>query len=279
MKIGLQPNLFLQSSIEDAVKQTIELKPDCIEIVYEKPQFPPSIKENLICEKLKSILSTYNVESSVHSSFRGLNIGSESPEERKNTLKQTEKCIKFAYNIDAKKVTVHSGYSLIPSSDKNSRLAARERFEEDLKDCVKMANDYSLKLAVENMDNPQFYVCSLSEAAELAEKIDGLSITFDVAHLHIYKSQKGISAPEKQIAEETISLLSDHLTHLHLSDNIGAEDRHLIPGDGLINFKPIVDAVKKINYNGQVIVELWKPSNPVKAGIKALSVVQKMFNI
>lgn len=278
MKIGLQPNIFLSSPIEEAVRQTLELRPDCMEIVYETPQFPPNSRECFRAyEELKEILSTSNVELSVHSSFFELNLGSMYAELRKLVLDQIEKCIKFSSNINAKMVTVHSGYFPLSDDYNVLRSAARERFEYDLKTCVRIAEEHSIKLSLENMDSPKFFVHCLEEAAKLAEKIDGLGITLDIAHLHIYKSRCGIQSPEKQIAEEIVSLLENRLTHLHLSDNIGREDSHLSPRDGQINFEPIVEAIKKINYNGQIIVELWKPSNPVEAGIKALKVAREFF--
>lgn len=278
LKIGLQPNLFLYSPIEEAIKQTLELKPDCIEIVYEIPQFPPNTRGKLeICGKLKELLSTYNVETSVHSCFFEMNLGSEYSEVRKLTLDQVEKCIKFSHNISGENVTVHSGYFPLVEDYKDFRITARERFEEDIRTCVRIASEYGIKLSVENMDSLKFFIHNLEEAAKLSEKIDGLGVTFDIAHLNILKSKLGIHHPEKQIAEEIVSFMKDCLTHVHLSDNFRTEDSHLPPGNGKIDFEPIVRAIKKINFEGQVIIELWKPPHPAEAGIKALKVVREFF--
>ena len=94
LKIGLQPNLFLQSPIDEAVKQTLALNPDCIEIVYEIPQFNPSSQlDNKLCEKMKETLSTSKAEPSVHSSFFELNLGSQYQETRKLAVNQVLKGI------------------------------------------------------------------------------------------------------------------------------------------------------------------------------------------
>jgi len=44
--------------------------------------------------------------------------------------------------------------------------------------------------------------------------------------------------------------------HIHIDDNPGDSDAHLIPGEGSINYKPLVQALKEINYAGFVSAEL-----------------------
>ncbi len=279
LKIGLQPNLFLKSPIDEAVKQILALNPDCIEIVYETPQFTPNSQvDNKLCEKLKETLSTSKAEPSVHSSFFELNLGSQYQETRKLAINQIMKCIDFSSRINAKMITIHSGYFPLTDNKNRLRLTARERFENDLKTCLNIADDQGICLSIENMDAPYFFIHSIEEATRLAQKIKGLGITLDIAHLHKYKSKQGIRSPEKQIAEEIVTFLENRLTHLHLSDNVGVDDSHLPPGDGQITFKPVIEAIKKIKYAGQVILELWKQPNPAQAGIKALKIARKFFH-
>lgn len=46
------------------------------------------------------------------------------------------------------------------------------------------------------------------------------------------------------------------LLHIHLDDNKGDFDTHIVPGAGNIEFKPILKALKKIEYRGFITIEL-----------------------
>jgi len=44
--------------------------------------------------------------------------------------------------------------------------------------------------------------------------------------------------------------------HIHLDDNIGDFDSHMIPGKGNVDFKSLFSSLKAINYDGYISVEL-----------------------
>jgi len=55
---------------------------------------------------------------------------------------------------------------------------------------------------------------------------------------------------------EVVESLKDVPLHIHIDDNNGQCDAHLIPGDGSIDFAPFVEALNGINYEGFVSAEL-----------------------
>jgi len=87
----------------------------------------------------------------------------------------------------------------------------------------------------------------------------------------------GSEAPEEEIAGVVRERLRDHLTHIHLHDNKGVKDIHLGPGEGEINFIPIVEAIEAVGYRGQVIVEAWAPERSEEAGARALAAARRLF--
>lgn len=55
---------------------------------------------------------------------------------------------------------------------------------------------------------------------------------------------------------EVVTQLKDVPLHIHIDDNHGDGDAHLIPGEGSIDFAPFAEALKKIGYQGLVSAEL-----------------------
>lgn len=49
---------------------------------------------------------------------------------------------------------------------------------------------------------------------------------------------------------------ADRLIHLHVSDNGGAGDEHLIPGTGSIDWRSLAAALRRIPFRGAIVLEL-----------------------
>ncbi len=67
--------------------------------------------------------------------------------------------------------------------------------------------------------------------------------------------------------------------HIHIDDNTGDSDAHMIPGEGSINYKSFVQALKGINYQGFVSAELGfqYTLEPDAAVQKTHTVLNEMF--
>ena len=61
-------------------------------------------------------------------------------------------------------------------------------------------------------------------------------------------------------AFDLIAAYADRIKHIHLHDNLGGDlpkhDLHLPPGKGIVDFKKIFDALKRICYTGTATLEL-----------------------
>lgn len=277
MKIGLPTTLFQKDSLEKALKNVLKLKPNCIEIVFDLPHFPPEKEYGISIRRIKNIISQGNVEYSVHSSFYEFNLGSIYPARRKAALTQTKKCLKFASLIEAKVVTIHPGYCPFPHIKKLFEDVKR-RFVEDLKECLKFALDEGVLLALENIQSKYFFFYRLEDGLYFIQKVDGLGLTFDIGHAYISACELGFKKPENYIAKIVKEKLKNHIFHVHLHDNFGVKDNHLPPGNGKINFKPIIKALRDIGYDKQIIVEVWNPQKPVDFGLKGLTVTKRLFS-
>jgi sugar phosphate isomerase/epimerase len=54
-----------------------------------------------------------------------------------------------------------------------------------------------------------------------------------------------------------IQLLAPHLFYVHIEDIPGRKHYHQIPGQGTLNLRGIVDALRRVGYDGFLNVELY----------------------
>ena len=92
-------------------------------------------------------------------------------------------------------------------------------------------------VCVENMVGDRL-LNNMSEAKELLSRVPKLCMTIDVNHSLLQKP------------EDYIACIGDRVKNLHISDNDGTDERHWLPGEGIINFNAILSNLEKIGYNG-----------------------------
>ena len=109
---------------------------------------------------------------------------------------------------------------------------------------VKKAEALGVGVAIENLPWP-----NANRVKPLKEIVDGLNSSFagvcwDTGHAHINGTKP-----------EEIEILGDRLVTLHLHDNHGNGDEHLIPMDGTYDWKSLMHILKKMNYKGEFVLE------------------------
>jgi len=73
-----------------------------------------------------------------------------------------------------------------------------------------------------------------------------LGILLDTGHANVNGEDLG----------EAVRRLKGVPLHIHIDDNHGDSDAHLIPGEGSIDFQPFAQALKEIDYQGFISAEL-----------------------
>jgi sugar phosphate isomerase/epimerase len=81
-----------------------------------------------------------------------------------------------------------------------------------------------------------------------------LHVIIDTGHLNVTATKIGRDPTEYLI--EHVKRLSDKLAHVHIDDNLGNIDAHLVPGEGAIDFKPFLSALDEVGYAGYLSLEL-----------------------
>ena len=121
---------------------------------------------------------------------------------------------------------------------------------------VKIAERYNTGVCLENVPDsmgksrgcPKWVS---SEAIELCELVDSFNsprvgICWDTGHAHMQGLEQ----------RKELRILGDRLKVLHIQDNNGQADQHLLPFMGTVNWKDVMDGLYDINYAGDFTYEV-----------------------
>lgn len=110
---------------------------------------------------------------------------------------------------------------------------------ERLKQIVAYAEELKIKIALENVEHPGYLEKVLKNITS-----PYLGICFDTGHFHCYFKDKF-----------NFDFCKDRIFAVHLHDNKGDVDRHMIPFDGTIKWDYILKKLHECNYDGPIILE------------------------
>lgn len=138
-----------------------------------------------------------------------------------------------------------------------------------LQKIIDYAEKLNIKVALENVEDVGYLEYVLSNI-----KNKNLGICFDSGHYHCYFHD-----------QFNFNLFKNRIFAVHLHDNNGLSDEHLLPFEGTNNWPLIVKYLKENNYEGPIILEVIYHKQYLKMDIdsfyqKAYLVgkrLQKMF--
>lgn len=120
-----------------------------------------------------------------------------------------------------------------------------------LKEICKHALDNGIHLAFENSGRTG--MAMMTRALDMIGSdpdTTGLGICIDTGHANRSIPVDGFPA------EAYINRFSDVIIELHINDNLGAEDLHLAPGQGTINWPAVFDAMQRLSTPTILCLEL-----------------------
>jgi sugar phosphate isomerase/epimerase len=216
-----------------------------------------------------------NLRYTIHAQYLSGSINDLNEKIRKESINQILKAIDNAFELGADIVTLHP--ALEPYGLK---LEKRKELElETYKKIASYASKNKVKIGLENEAQTCFWFPDRACKFELLNKticeIDNknFGMTLDIGHANV--------SGEDYIA--AIKNYSAKIFHIHAHDNFGKPennlehfdrpDPHLSPGEGVINWKKVVDSLKEINYIGYFEIEC-EPDKMEKA-IKYIKSVNK----
>lgn len=167
----------------------------------------------------------------------------------KNTIKIMGDLIKRAGNYGIDKYIVHS--SGIIKRDELSKQELHDKMEcskESLAALAQIAQEAGGNVCVENLP-PICLPTTVDEVKELLSADSRLRVCVDTNHM----------LPGNPV--DFIKGLADKLVTLHISDYDLVNERHWMPGQGVVNWQDVYNALKEVNYSGLWLYEIGFNSN------------------
>lgn len=193
--------------------ERLALVTDHVEIMDDGPHYIES----------PEILASYSFRYSFHAPARSINIASIHEPIRRASVEVISTCFSLAGEVGAP-VVVHPGYFAWEQEKEN----ALRQFHVSLAELHILAETYGTEFLIENMGNWNYFF--LKNPGELPA-LGTFSLALDVGHAFL-----------NGCLNEFLSL---PFRHIHLHDNNGRDDTHDPVGSGSIDFRRVMDAVRR----------------------------------
>ncbi len=230
MKLGVSTWSLLNSEVNSAVRAIGDAGFDFVEVWGEVPHAYPDWTDRRV---LRETLSSYGMTVTLHAPFTDLNPATPFQPVKGAVAKTLAEFVKFGEYLGASMITVHPGSVhnevLVPQSSQNSITILRGLVKE---------SGGRLTINLENQTRSRskyhFPLASTLESLEvLLAEVEGARFTLDTGHAHV-NGHDPLALAERAWPK---------LAEVHLSDNSGATDDHLVPGEGNASLQPLLDKV------------------------------------
>ena len=176
-------------------------------------------------------------------------MGSNDPVLEEKSLELMKKCIELAQDLGVRTIQL-AGYDVY-YEEKSPQT--RERFIKNLRQACVWAEEAQVILAIEIMDDP--FINSIEKYLAVEKEIDS-------PYLFVYPDIGNVSAWHNDVYSEFY--IGHHaLAALHLKDTYPVTEtskgqfRDVPFGTGWVNWEAAFDILKKTNYNGPFLIEMW----------------------
>jgi sugar phosphate isomerase/epimerase len=185
---------------------------------------------------------------------------------RQIRIDHTCRALTLAKELGAPCITTEPGG---PVEAGGSWSAALKLFVEGLKPVLDHAEKEGVLLLVE--PEPGLLIETCDQFLELMQHLDSpaVGMNFDIGHAYCVGDEPATSIPR----------VAKHIRHFHLEDIAATRvHHHLIPGEGAIDFASTLRAIRAMNYQGWITIELYPyDDKPDAAATLALQRITKIL--
>ena len=173
------------------------------------------------------------------------------PEGMKERLNSMKKCVFATARLGAKYMVIHP---IMPHGieERNDKEKSADTIDKNISFMTELsgyAKTLGVVICLENMPFKNFTLASPSEIADIVYRInsDSFKMCLDTGHAVIFEGWQPSVAIEKY---------PDIIKTLHVHDNRGANDEHLLPlSNGIIDWKSFSESLKKTDFDGVLSLE------------------------
>ena len=199
---------------------------------------------------VKAIFETgVRIPTITFSGHRRFPMGSSDPEKEARAMDMMKKCIVFAQDIGVRNIQL-AGYDVYYEE---KTPETRARFIRNLRQACTWAEETQVILSIEIMDDP--FINSIEKYLAVEKEIDS-------PYLFVYPDTGNVSAWHNDLWSEFYnghrSIAALHLKDTYaVTENSKGQFRDVPFGKGCVDWETMFDILKKNNYNGPFLIEMW----------------------
>jgi protein FrlC len=257
MKLAFSTNAYTRHSLSDALIGIRRAGFEGVEILADTPHAYPDMMHEAMITKIRRELDSLGLSvSNVNANcsfgywhhappepYFEPSLISPNPKHRSDRAGLIRKTIHFAKEIGAANISITSGRLLggMPP-DRAVRV-----FSESIKPLLDEADRNGVNIGIEC--EPGLY---LEYAEELHDWIGRLNHPRLGANLDV-----GHSQVLAESIPDAVTLLAGRIWNLHVEDIPGRKHYHMVPGEGTLDWQGLIKALRSIEYERYLTVELY----------------------
>ena len=240
-----------------------------LEITCEYPRGPLIYAHETIL-KMKRLAKEYNLPLQVHAPYVNVRLADLNPRIREASIQSIKDGIDLARQLDARIVTINLG-----NTTKRRLKQVHKDVRKGLLDSISTLSDYAeqhdVTIGIENVptDTSAWTEALGKRTEEIIEILKethskNIGVTFDVGHANTIDDPANFAVK-----------LAPYMVNVHVHDNDGSNDQHLVIGQGNIDFLKILNILKQNGYAGSLVLEYFDPSSLVEAKAELLKLLKR----
>jgi len=300
MKLGFSINAFAGDRFRPFPQKALDIITEAgfrnLELVFDKPYFWLKDFELQRMAEIKTFLKRHNltvvdVSSCTAGGYErpdddvappgqrfGPSFADKDESRRKLRIEHVKKVIDFAVVLDCPNVNSSTGYQPEDRTFEEAWQDVRNCYRE----IVRYAQERDIWVNIEYEPGTYgpggLFIANAEDTLKMIEDVgmSNLGVNYDIGHSFV--CQEDIPQVIRTFTRRGL------LQHIHLEDIEEKEDGtrvhyHLVPGEGAINFLPILNTLKEVGYQGCVTLELYSlwDKNPEEACRKSYSYLMSNF--
>lgn len=260
MKLSFCTMGYLEyATCEEAVRRIARLGYEAVDFWAYAPHLGPDLYDQEERREIRELLDELKLEVSGLSVNAGtfglhLNLSHPLPKVRENVIQYYKDCIQLAGDIGAPLVNVCSGKRVYGTTFEEAWRWNREAIEE----IVSIAEKRDILIGLHTLTPCESdIIVTLEDTMKMMKEINSEKVK-----LIIDTADQNVTEPDLYSA---VKKVGKDLCYVHINDNMGEKrgDIHLPPGRGNINWEHFLRALKEVNYDGYLLVQIHSIGYPI----------------
>ncbi|RJS81003.1 hypothetical protein DRO47_03880 [Candidatus Bathyarchaeota archaeon] len=234
MRLGLSNHPKFDMTLDRFLEFADRLKADHVELKVDCPELLDALFQKGKVLNLRDMLESYGFKYIFHAPSIDVNLASLNPQVGNASLKVVKKSVQLAAELNAEIMVSHVG-RLSRDYPESLMAKAYANVVDRLREIVEVSKELGVLFTIENDHKASDSILAgyVHQVSSLIRDV-GCKLTFDVGHANTLGEIQGFL---ERLHEETVNV--------HLHDNDGVSDSHLPLGEGKIDYRSILDSLKR----------------------------------